>query len=246
MHLVTRSIHRCQEIDHRLIKLIWKHRPQTLQTTYTGENSRSITPLEPSDYKLFIGEKATPTDDALVTVETEKDGVNKRRTRETKRKEEKDTKKANTKKSFFGWKTEKKGKDIEADKPAQRPTKLFAPIYNGIGAGVCLCESLSPYYRSLSNHSTPDLAGDGVQMLLIEYFMDKDPIRFALIVTLPFLFCVSLVRLSSDFVIPLNLGSVLRHVYGWHPYEIHRARCTIPSELKILLGRQASCEPSCR
>jgi hypothetical protein len=75
----------------------------------------------------------------LVTEETDDKAVNKRTTREMKREKDKDTKKANTKRSFFGWKTEKKGKDIEADKPAQRPTKLFAPIYNGISAGLCFC-----------------------------------------------------------------------------------------------------------
>lgn len=46
----------------------------------------------------------------------------------------------NVKTSWFGWKSEKKGKDIEIDKPAPRPTRLFAPVYNGIGAGLCLCQ----------------------------------------------------------------------------------------------------------
>lgn len=56
--------------------------------------------------------------------------------------EETNEKRANVKKSFFGWKTEKSGKDIEADKPAVRPTRLFAPVYNGAGAGLCLCTSI--------------------------------------------------------------------------------------------------------
>jgi hypothetical protein len=45
-------------------------------------------------------------------------------------------------------------------------------------------------------------------MLLVEYLLDKDPVRFALIAVIPFLLCVSLVRLLSyDFVIPLTLES---------------------------------------
>ena len=45
-------------------------------------------------------------------------------------------------------------------------------------------------------------------MLMVEYLLDKDPLRFVLIVTIPFIFCASLVRLLSyDFVIPLTLGS---------------------------------------
>ena len=45
-------------------------------------------------------------------------------------------------------------------------------------------------------------------MLILEYSLDKNPVRFALIATIPFLFCGSLVRLLSyDFVIPLTLVS---------------------------------------
>ncbi|KAG8792494.1 hypothetical protein FRC17_008591, partial [Serendipita sp. 399] len=89
--------------------------------------------------------------------------------------EDVDEKRENVKKSWFGWKTEKAGHDIEAGKPARRPTRLLAPIYNGIGAGLCL------YFM-----------GNGVGMLLREYWIDHDPMRFALVVTVPFLFCVSL------------------------------------------------------
>lgn len=76
---------------------------------------------------------------------------NKRTTREMKKKDDNDVKKANTKRSWFGWKSAKAGKDIEADKPAQRPTKLFAPIYNGLSAGLCLCTSLLSYYYLSDN-----------------------------------------------------------------------------------------------
>jgi len=121
-----------------------------VQTTSSGDNSGAATPFESTDYKLFIGERVTPTDDALVAAErTNEKRANKRTTREKKRDEDKDRKKANTKKSFFGWKTEKKDKDIEADKPAQRPTKLYAPIIDGLSAGLCLCTSLATSYPAL-------------------------------------------------------------------------------------------------
>lgn len=38
-----------------------------------------------------------------------------------------------------------------------------------------------------------DFMGNGVCMLLREYWVDGNPIRFALAATIPFLFCVSLV-----------------------------------------------------
>ena len=45
-------------------------------------------------------------------------------------------------------------------------------------------------------------------MLMVEYMLDNNPARFALIATIPFIFCASLVRLLSyDVVIPLTLVS---------------------------------------
>ena len=39
--------------------------------------------------------------------------------------------------------------------------------------------------------------GSGLRMLLMEYFLDGDLVRFALVATMPFLFCVSLVSSMS-------------------------------------------------
>lgn len=48
--------------------------------------------------------------------------------------------------------------------------------------------------------------GNGIQMLVGEYLIDHDPMRFALVVALPFLFCVSLVSSVSQSVSnPFNL-----------------------------------------
>jgi len=35
--------------------------------------------------------------------------------------------------------------------------------------------------------------GGGLRMLLMEFYLDGDYVRFALVATMPFLFCVSLV-----------------------------------------------------
>ena len=114
---------------------------QTTSSLYTSDNSGAV---ESSSYKLVIGERATPTDDALVAAEqTDEKRVNVRRSRKKKGDADKDRK---TKKSFFGWRTQKKDKDIEANKPAHRPTRLIAPIFNGASAGLCLCTSLTISY----------------------------------------------------------------------------------------------------
>ena len=61
---------------------------------------------------------------------------------------------------------------------------------------------------SISNHPIPVFMSNGIQKLILEYSLDKNPLRFALIAAIPFICCASLVRLLSyDFVIPLTLGS---------------------------------------
>ena len=39
--------------------------------------------------------------------------------------------------------------------------------------------------------------GSGLRMLLMEFWLDGDYVRFALAVTMPFLFCISLVSSTS-------------------------------------------------
>jgi hypothetical protein len=54
-------------------------------------------------------------------------------------------KKNKVKRSWLGWKHEKeRGGEEESgkQKSAKRPTKLFAPAYNAIGAGLSLCKCL--------------------------------------------------------------------------------------------------------
>lgn len=50
----------------------------------------------------------------------------------------------------------------------------------------------------ITNHMNVDFCGNGVDILLKEFRLDPSYTRFALCVTLPLLFCVSLVRLSRD------------------------------------------------
>lgn len=73
--------------------------------------------------------------------------------------------------------------ETEADKPMARPTRLFAPVYNGVGAALGLALTL-----------------EGLRKLLIEFWLDGGKLRFVLICVFPFLFCVSLVS-------PLNPSS---------------------------------------
>lgn len=130
-----------------------------------------------------------------------------------------DEKRKNVRSTLFGWKTEKAGKDVEGSKPARRPTRLFAPVYNGIGAALALALTL-----------------DVVRKLLVEYWLDGEKLRFLLIIIIPFLFCVSLVRSSSSPPSPKGYRSLI-------PYQVllplprryrrpsRRARRSIPPKL---------------
>ncbi|KZV89656.1 hypothetical protein EXIGLDRAFT_740933 [Exidia glandulosa HHB12029] len=65
--------------------------------------------------------------------------------------------------------------DLERGVPPIRPVQLFAPFYNGVAT------ALSIFF-----------VGTGVEKLLTAWALDGQYARFALVVTLPMLFCISL------------------------------------------------------
>ncbi|KAJ3536670.1 hypothetical protein NMY22_g5926 [Coprinellus aureogranulatus] len=69
-----------------------------------------------------------------------------------------------------GWADE-----VDSASPSKRPVKLYAPIYNGIAAGLALV-----------------FIGNGIRTLLMEWRLDGNAIRFALLACAPLLYCVSL------------------------------------------------------
>ncbi len=99
----------------------------------------------------------------------------------------------------FSWKLSSKAKqgserDPEKQGGEQRPIRMFAPVYGGLGGALSLCENLSPDVCSCANFSTVFI-GSGISTLLSEWRLDNDYTRFALLATAPFLICVSLVCL---------------------------------------------------
>lgn len=84
--------------------------------------------------------------------------------------------------------------------PEKRPAMLYAPIYNGLAAGLSICKWLSDLgYRHLVGSNEFDFCftvfiGNGVNTILVEFQLDKNFARFALVAVLPLLFCVALVR----------------------------------------------------
>jgi hypothetical protein len=141
----------CKELEDKLISLVWKFRPDVLKTPGSGPPSV----LSMSGYDgLTIGSPETV--DPITGQTTEKYFA------------------GNERGVPMGYNAEK---DSEAKEAPPRPTRLFAPVYNGLGAALGLALTL-----------------EGLRKLLIEFWLDNGKIRFALIAVFPFLFCVSLVR----------------------------------------------------
>ncbi|KAJ7829002.1 glycosyl transferase family group 2-domain-containing protein [Mycena olivaceomarginata] len=70
-------------------------------------------------------------------------------------------------------------KEAGSGKGAERKLVMLGPLYAGCGAG-------------LAGSRLPDFVLSGVSVLLKEYALDGDLTRFALMVTLPVIFCVSI------------------------------------------------------
>ncbi|CAG7848461.1 SubName: Full=Uncharacterized protein {ECO:0000313/EMBL:CCA73139.1} [Serendipita indica DSM 11827] len=162
----------CKEFEDKLISLVWKIRTAQLQGGDAMSSATSIT-----GYNNYADSHHT-LEPIIINNQGTIEKVDPRKLRNEPTSEfadGMDEKRAKTRSSFFGWRTEKDGGEVEADRPAKRPTRLLAPIYNGLGAALALVLTL-----------------DVVRKLLIEFWLDGGTMRFALIAITPLLFCVSL------------------------------------------------------
>jgi hypothetical protein len=140
----------CKELEEKLIALVWKIRPEILKS---GEAvPPSIHSLSGYDGLTIASQR---TVDPITGQPTEKQYA------------------GNEKGTSAVWESET---DAESKKVAPRPTRLFAPIYNGLGAALGLALTL-----------------EGLRKMMMEYWLDGGMVRFALLAVCPFLFCVSLV-----------------------------------------------------
>ncbi|KAL0059149.1 hypothetical protein AAF712_014121 [Marasmius tenuissimus] len=150
----------CQDFDERLIKLLWRSRPvasnvssftSSAPNSIIGHSSPSSSlvnrPLQPEV-------ASTPSSELAPAIGS--------------------TPKTAKKRTWYG-KTVTVTKPSSPDSPSPRPTLVYAPIYNGLAAGLAFL-----------------FIGNGVRVLLWEFFMDGSFIRFALAAVLPLLYCVSL------------------------------------------------------
>ncbi|KAI0294125.1 glycosyl transferase family group 2-domain-containing protein [Multifurca ochricompacta] len=104
--------------------------------------------------------------------------------------------------SLWGWRIGSKAtqapspRDLEKGGASSRPTRYFAPVYGGLGM------ALSTFF-----------IGSGASILLQEFRLTHDYVRFALLATAPFLFCVSL---FFSLQVITNISYVLGPVAQYH------------------------------
>lgn len=181
----------CRDLEEKLIKLVWRfrHLVSSVSTTPPSTNSVSVTASAAN-----LAEKDTVLTEAIPVTEKERNNARS---------------KAPAKKSRWGWSwrvsPEKRGMyteeyDLEKEgslgSQGPRPIRLYAPFYCG------LATALSIFF-----------IGSGLSVLLAEWLLDDNYTRFILLVTSPFLFCISLF-----FCLQLvgNLSLVLGPVAQYH------------------------------
>ena len=170
---LDRIIPLCAEFEEKIMKLVWRSRPPAPSIVTSTTNS--VTPsATASNVNLNEKGSVTPipvTDAAVAKVLAAKEISTP-------------ADEAPASHSRWSWRLSKKrpsapiSDDVEKG-PAgwePRPIRLFAPVYGGLGLG------LSAFFMAM-----------GIATTLVEWRLDHNYSRFALFVTIPLLFCVSLV-----------------------------------------------------
>lgn len=143
----------CQDFEDRLIKLLWRSRP-----TGSSSTTGSLLPRSSSYTASATGHDSLPTsvsNHSSALVHPSSPALQT---------------KVKVRRNWYGKKV-----GITAAKVPTREVKLYAPVYNGLAAGLALV-----------------FIGNGVKTLLREFLLDGTYMRFILCVTLPLLYCVSL------------------------------------------------------
>ncbi|KAF9039188.1 glycosyl transferase family group 2-domain-containing protein [Panaeolus papilionaceus] len=169
----------CREFDEKMMKLVWRSRHSHAASVITTATTSSVPSITGSHVNL--NEKASSTR-ASVTV-AEATVVAAALAEKEKEKEATPAPAlvtAPAKKSIFSWKLSKqKPSEIDPEKgpsgPQPRPIRYFAPFYNGLGAALAVF-----------------FIASGLMLLLQEWKLDHDYIRFALVASFPCLVCISL------------------------------------------------------
>ncbi|KAF4566319.1 hypothetical protein EYR36_011738 [Pleurotus pulmonarius] len=188
-HSLDAIIPTCHDFEERLIKLLWRSRPPVPPST-SGSVAGSV-----SGHSLTASNRKTRSGSSYqhdsVDSEKEKLGLgiggisgamgeigDAGRSKDALAPEHTGGKRGKMKRTWYGkkvWVRDDDEDDVERGAPEKRPAMLYAPVYNGIAAAMAFL-----------------FIGNGLKILLQEWTMDGAFLRFALCITLPLLYCVSL------------------------------------------------------
>ncbi|EDR03342.1 uncharacterized protein LACBIDRAFT_331690 [Laccaria bicolor S238N-H82] len=169
----------CREFEEKLIKHIWRTRA--------------------------IGRKQTPSlASSLNSSQTREEvlpELNEKEAEEQSNEDESKTEKPSPKDNWWGWKLKpRNGAAVNADpekgtpgKREERKLVLIGPMYAGLGAALAACTFLLlSYVLRFPLTRASDFMSSGIRVLLEEYALDGSMTRFALLATLPVIYCVSI------------------------------------------------------
>lgn len=185
-HSLDEIIPTCRDFEDKLIKLVWNQRSTLASATVSVAPSSAG-----SDVNLTEKETAVVNEKEVAAAVKEKEQSSKR---------EKDKKK---KKSGFSlglgyFVSAKEDVEKNADGPSVRPQRLLAPIYCGLACALSFCKYYLPRLSSRELNNAADFVGSGTSVLVVEWVLDGSATRFALLVTAPLLFCISLVSPTTS------------------------------------------------
>ncbi|KAJ7100591.1 glycosyl transferase family group 2-domain-containing protein [Mycena belliarum] len=171
----------CQDFEDRLIKLLWRSRPTGPASTAPGSLAGSV--LSHSSR----GDSARPYDPEKPLSSEGSEKLTRTRVR----------------RNWYGKKvgvtTTTVAADVEAGLRDQRPAKLYAPVYNGLAAGLAFV-----------------FIGSGVKTILREWTLDGSFMRFVLFALTPLLWCVSLF-FALQLIQNITMWSVSRLPHSYTP-----------------------------
>ena len=183
----------CRDLEEKMIKLVWRHR-HIISGSNTPVGSADVSALHSTDTSNI-----NLTDSAAIEkiIIAEKEHADANPT-------------PNPKSGWrWNWRSTPKAaeiqvSDLEKDGPAKkdpRPIRLYAPFYCGLAIALSICR----FSRALFLFSVliflvfSVFIGSGTAILLAEWVLDDNYVRFALLATSPFLFSVALVgSFNSD------------------------------------------------
>lgn len=205
----------CRDFEDKLINLVWKNRPAFGSLFSSTAPSTNV-----SDSDVNLNEKQQlEVTDKEVSELAEKKGKSKKRSCAI----------------FSYWVSAKA--DVDAEKTASnRPIRLFGPVYGGFAAALSICEH-APHSETIHADITVHLVFlmSGINTMIEESVLDGTYNRWALCVTIPFLFCVSLVRyircwLVEEAVLISLASSSLRRLSPTSPSSSARSHSSMRTQ----------------